>query len=94
MVLDGGEQVRVGLVGAVELLEAVADAHADRERVRRQIENGDVAPLRGKPVDPATASKVGEMARASIKYPEGGIKLGDLVASEPTVWAAWGVVPM
>lgn len=46
--------------------------------------------LRSNPVDPATASKVGEMARATIKYPEGGIKLGDWKIGRELAWSGYG----
>jgi sulfur-oxidizing protein SoxX len=49
----------------------------------------DVA-LSGKPIDNATAAKVKSMARASIKYPAGGIKLGDWERGRVLAWSGFG----
>jgi sulfur-oxidizing protein SoxX len=46
--------------------------------------------LRGKPADAATAAKVNAMARESIKYPEGGIKLGDWKIGRELAWSGYG----
>lgn len=46
--------------------------------------------LRGKPVDPDTAAKVLAMARESIRYPEGGIKLGDWKIGRELAWSGFG----
>jgi sulfur-oxidizing protein SoxX len=47
-------------------------------------------PLRGKTPDAATFAKVNEMAKASIKYPEGGIKLGDWKKGRELAWSGFG----
>ena len=49
----------------------------------------DVA-LSGKPIDAATAEKVQSMARSSIKYPAGGIKLGDWEKGRVLAWSGFG----
>ena len=49
----------------------------------------DVA-LSGKPIDAATAEKVKAMARASIKYPAGGIKIGDWQHGRELAWSGFG----
>ena len=46
--------------------------------------------LRGKPADAATAAKVNAMARESMKYPEGGIKLGDWKIGRELAWSGYG----
>jgi sulfur-oxidizing protein SoxX len=46
--------------------------------------------LRGKPTDAATYSKINEMAKATIKYPEGGIKLGDWKKGRELAWSGFG----
>ena len=46
--------------------------------------------LRDKPIDSATAAKVNAMARESIKYPEGGIKLGDWKKGRQLAWSGFG----
>ncbi len=46
--------------------------------------------LRDKPIDGDTAGKVAALARASIKYPEGGIKLGDWKIGRALAWSGFG----
>lgn len=46
--------------------------------------------LRGKPTDPAMYTKINEMAKATIKYPEGGIKLGDWKKGRELAWSGFG----
>jgi sulfur-oxidizing protein SoxX len=46
--------------------------------------------LRGKPSDGATYAKINEMAKATIKYPEGGIKLGDWKKGRALAWSGFG----
>ncbi len=46
--------------------------------------------LRDKPIDSSTAAKVNAMARKSIKYPEGGIKLGDWKKGRELAWSGFG----
>jgi len=46
--------------------------------------------LRDKPIDSATAARVNAMARESIKYPEGGIKLGDWKKGRKLAWSGFG----
>lgn len=49
----------------------------------------DVA-LSGKPIDNATAEKVRALARASMKYPAGGIQLGDWEKGRELAWSGFG----
>ncbi len=49
----------------------------------------DVA-LSGKPIDNASADTVRALARASIKYPAGGIKLGDWKKGRDLAWSGFG----
>ena len=46
--------------------------------------------LRDKPIDSSTAARVNAMARESIKYPEGGIKLGDWKKGRALAWSGFG----
>lgn len=46
--------------------------------------------LRGKPIDPETAGKINAMARATLEYPEGGIKLGDWQRGRELAWSGFG----
>ena len=43
-----------------------------------------------KPIDAETAAKVVAIARASIKYPQGGIKLGDWKKGGTLAWSGFG----
>jgi sulfur-oxidizing protein SoxX len=45
---------------------------------------------KGQQLDPKTAQKVSELATASIKYPEGGIKLGDWKKGRDLAWSGFG----
>lgn len=45
---------------------------------------------RGKPTDPDAVAKVSQLARESIKYPEGGIKLGDWNIGRELAWSGFG----
>jgi sulfur-oxidizing protein SoxX len=47
-------------------------------------------PLRGKRPEGEDAVKVAELARASIEYPEGGIKLGDWKIGRELAWSGYG----
>ena len=47
-------------------------------------------PLRGNAVDSATAEKVVALARDSIRYPEGGIQLGDWKIGRELAWSGFG----
>jgi len=46
--------------------------------------------FRGDPVDAETAAKINAAARATIKYPEGGIKLGDWERGRELAWSGFG----
>lgn len=46
--------------------------------------------FRNDPVDPETAGKINAMARETIKYPEGGIKLGDWQRGRQLAWSGFG----
>jgi len=47
-------------------------------------------PLRGNPADSATVEKVIKLARDSIRYPEGGIQLGDWKIGRQLAWSGFG----
>jgi sulfur-oxidizing protein SoxX len=47
-------------------------------------------PLRGNPVDSATAEKVTALARDSIRYPDEGIQLGDWKIGRELAWSGFG----
>jgi sulfur-oxidizing protein SoxX len=63
-------------------------------KARARMEQDDLqkicTPLRGKRPDTETAVKVTQMAKASIKYPEGGIKLGDWKIGRELAWSGYG----
>ena len=46
--------------------------------------------FRGQRPDADTAAKVSQMARETIKYPEGGIKLGDWKIGRELAWSGFG----
>ncbi len=46
--------------------------------------------FRGRPSDPEVVAKVSKMARDSIKYPEGGIKLGNWETGRELAWSGFG----
>jgi len=45
---------------------------------------------KGQQLDAKTAQKVSELATASIKYPEGGVKLGDWKKGRELAWSGFG----
>jgi sulfur-oxidizing protein SoxX len=45
---------------------------------------------KGQTLDPKTAAKVSELATAAIKYPEGGVKLGDWKKGRDLAWSGFG----
>ncbi len=47
-------------------------------------------PLRGERPDAETAAKISAAARETIKYPEGGIKLGDWKIGRELAWSGYG----
>lgn len=47
-------------------------------------------PLRGNPADSATVEKVIKLARDSIRYPDGGIQLGDWKIGRELAWSGFG----
>lgn len=44
----------------------------------------------GKEIDAQTADRINKMAQATIKYPEGGIKLGDWKVGRELAWSGFG----
>lgn len=44
----------------------------------------------GEQLDPKVAAKVSELALATIKYPEGGVKLGDWKKGRELAWSGFG----
>jgi sulfur-oxidizing protein SoxX len=46
--------------------------------------------FRDQPVDAETAAKINAMARETIKYPEGGVKLGDWKKGRELAWSGFG----
>jgi sulfur-oxidizing protein SoxX len=45
---------------------------------------------KGEQLDPKAAQKVSELAMATIKYPEGGVKLGDWKKGRELAWSGFG----
>lgn len=78
--------------GGFDLAQATQEGTSGRDRLTQdetQKMCTDVA-LSGKPIDAATADKVKALARASIKYPEGGIKLGNWEKGRELAWSGFG----
>ena len=78
--------------GGFDLAQPTQEGTTGRDRLTQddtQKMCTDVA-LSGKPIDAATADKVKALARASIKYPEGGIKLGNWEKGRELAWSGFG----
>ncbi|MGB0723410.1 MAG: sulfur oxidation c-type cytochrome SoxX [Gammaproteobacteria bacterium] len=76
--------------GGFKLDQPVQEGGVTRSRLVQDEIQKLCTPLRGQRPDPATAAKVMELAKASIKYPEGGIKLGDWKIGRELAWSGFG----
>jgi sulfur-oxidizing protein SoxX len=78
--------------GSYDLAQPTQEGTTGRDRlVQDEIQKicTDVA-RSGKEIDNKTADKVVALAQATIKYPEGGIKLGDWKKGRDIAWSGFG----
>lgn len=76
--------------GSFKLDQATQEGGVARQRLVQDDIQKLCTPLRGKPADAATATRVQTIAKQSIKYPEGGIKLGDWKIGRSLAWSGYG----
>lgn len=76
--------------GTYDLAQPVQEGGTAEKRLVQDELQRACSELRSKPVDSDTAAKVSAMARASIVYPEGGIKLGDWKIGRELAWSGFG----
>ena len=76
--------------GGFKLDQATQEGTTGRERMTQDELQKACSALRDQPIDGATATKVIGIARDSIKYPEGGIKLGDWKRGGDLAWSGFG----
>lgn len=78
--------------GSYDLAQPTQEGTTGRERMTQdEIQKicSEVA-RSGKEIDAKTAEKVNALAQPTIKYPEGGIKLGDWKKGRETAWSGFG----
>lgn len=76
--------------GGFKLDQQVQEGGEARQRLVQDDTQKLCSPLRGKRPEGETAAKVMAMARDSIKYPEGGIKLGNWEIGRELAWSGYG----
>ena len=76
--------------GGFKLDQSVQEGGVARDRLVQDDIQKTCSELRGKPSDPAVAAKISAMARETIVYPEGGIKLGDWRIGRELAWSGFG----
>jgi sulfur-oxidizing protein SoxX len=76
--------------GSFDLAQPTQEGTTGRDRlVQDEIQKlCSIGP--GESLDPKAAAKVVELAQASIKYPEGGVKLGDWKKGRELAWSGFG----
>lgn len=88
-----GEELAEHLVfqpGNFKLDQPVQEGGKAKQRLVQDELQKTCSALRGKPADGDTAEKVRTMARETIVYPEGGIKLGDWRIGRELAWSGFG----
>lgn len=78
--------------GSYDLKQATQEGTTGRDRlVQDEIQKicSQVA-RSGKEIDDKTAERINKLAMATIKYPEGGIKLGDWKKGREIAWSGFG----
>lgn len=73
-----------------KLDQPVQEGGVARERLVQDDLQKTCSELRGKAPDPTAAAAIMADARSSIKYPEGGIKLGDWKIGRELAWSGYG----
>ncbi|HPE80975.1 MAG TPA: sulfur oxidation c-type cytochrome SoxX [Gammaproteobacteria bacterium] len=73
-----------------KLDQATQEGTTGRERITQDELQKACSALRDQPIDGDTAVKVSTIARNSMKYPEGGIKLGDWRKGGDLAWSGFG----
>jgi sulfur-oxidizing protein SoxX len=76
--------------GSFDLKQPTQEGTTGKDRLVQDEIMKLCTPLRGSPPDEKTAKRVKELAVASIKYPEGGIMLGDWKHGRELAWSGFG----
>lgn len=76
--------------GSFKLDQTVQEGGVARARLVQDDIQKLCTPLRGKPADAETITRVQTIARQSIKYPEDGIRLGDWTIGRELAWSGFG----
>jgi L-cysteine S-thiosulfotransferase len=76
--------------GGFDLKQATQEGTTGRDRLVQDEIQKACSLGKGKEVDDKTRDKVMALAAASIKYPEGGIKLGDWKKGRELAWSGYG----
>jgi len=76
--------------GGFKLDQPTQEGTTGRERITQDELQKACSALRDGPIDSETAVKVNTIARESMKYPDGGIKLGDWRKGGKLAWSGFG----
>ena len=77
-------------VEGYDLKQPTQEGTTGRDRLTQDEIQKACSTMKNAPVDDATAEKVRALAAASIKYPAGGIKLGDWKKGRELAWSGFG----
>jgi sulfur-oxidizing protein SoxX len=73
-----------------DLKQATQEGTSGRDRLVQDEIQKACSLMKGKELDDKTREKIMALAAASIKYPEGGIKLGDWKKGRELAWSGYG----
>jgi sulfur-oxidizing protein SoxX len=76
--------------GSYHLDQPTQEGSTGRDRLIQDETMRLCSALKGKDVDAKTADRVNALAKESMKYPEGGIKLGDWKKGRELAWSGFG----
>jgi sulfur-oxidizing protein SoxX len=76
--------------GSFDLKQPTQEGTTGRDRLTQDEIQKACSLVKGKELDDKTREKVMALAAASIKYPEGGIKLGDWKKGRELAWSGYG----
>jgi len=76
--------------GSYHLDQPTQEGGTGRDRLTQDETQRLCSALKGKDIDAKTADRVNDLAKAAMKYPQGGIKLGDWKKGRTLAWSGFG----
>jgi sulfur-oxidizing protein SoxX len=76
--------------GSYDLKQATQEGTSGRDRLTQDAIQKACSLMKGQELDDKTRDMVSSLAAASVKYPEGGIKLGDWKKGRELAWSGFG----